>query len=242
MKKLLLISLFFISCKYDYAQIVIATTPEFGYSYSSTAAGLVNSQTYTAGKLYICIIMRVDATAVADFVLAGTSSTWTEIANVTGVTTGTNLARLKVYRYAPASNVTEGLTISNAGSQDGYVGVLYEITGTINTGTNGADAIVQIVTDAQDANANPTITMAALNPKNSVIAFFGNDVNPFGASPETDWSELSENGFNTPTTGGVFISRHRTTDNTPSVTASASNWVGVAIELNSALRRIIITN
>lgn len=225
-----------------FGQVTISTTPEFGYSYSTTAAGVINSQTYTAGKLYICIVMRVDATAVADFTLAGTSSTWTEIANVTGVTTGTDLARLKVWRYAPGSNVTEGLTISNAGSQDGYVGVLYEITGTINTGTNGADAVVQIVTDAQDANANPTITMAALNPKNSVLAFFGNDVNSFGATEESGWSELSENGFNTPTTGGVFISRHNTSDNTPSVTASASNWVGVAIELNSSARRIIITN
>ena len=238
MKKLL----FLLFPVFSYGQVVITTTPEFGYSYSSTAAGVINSQTYTAGKLYICIVMRVDATAVADFVLAGTTSTWTEIANVTGVTTGTDLARLKVYRYAPGSNVTEGLTISNAGSQDGYVGVLYEITGVVTTGTNGADGIVQIVTDAQDANANPTITMAALNPKNTVLAFFGNDVNPFGSTEESGWSELSENGFTTPTTGGVFISRHRTSDNTPSVTASASNWVGVAIELNSTGRRAVIIN
>lgn len=238
MKKLI----FLLFPVFSYGQVTITATAQFGYSYSTTAAGVVNSQTYTAGKLYICIIMRVDATAVADFALAGTSSTWTEIANVTGVTTGTDLARLKVYRYAPASNVTEGLTISNAATQDGYVGVLYEITGTINTGTNGADAIVQIVTDTQDAAANPTITMAALNPKNTVVAFFGNDVNPFGSTEESGWSELSENGFNTPTTGGVFISRHRTSDNTPSVTASASNWVGVAIELKASGRRITITN
>ena len=238
MKKLI----FLLFPVFSYGQVTLAPTAQFGYTYSTTAFGVVNSQTYTAGKLYICIIMRVDATAVADFALTGTSSTWTEIANVTAITTATDLARLKVYRYAPASDVTEGLSISNAGSQDGAVGVIYEITGTINTGSNGADAIVQIVTDAQDANANPTITMAALNPKNTVVAFFGNDVNPFGATEESGWAKLSENGFTVPTTGGVFISRHRTSDNTPSVTASASNWVGVAIELNSSGRRAVIIN
>jgi len=238
MKKLLFLLFPIIS----YGQVTITVTPQGTYTYSTSAIGAVTSQTYTAGKLYICIHMRVDATTPTDFSLTGTSSTWTEIANVTGITTGTDLARLKVWRYAPSSNVTEGLSFSGAALQDGSVVVLWEISGTINTGSNGADAIVQIVTDAQDAAANPTITMAALNPKNSVIAFFGNDANPFGSTEESGWTELSENGFATPTTGGVFLSRHRTSDNTPSVTASASNWVGVAFELNASGRRAVIIN
>jgi len=238
MKKLI----FILFPVFSYGQVTISLTAEGNYTYSTSALGVVNSQTYTAGKLYLCIHMRVDASAPADFSLTGTSSTWTEIANVTGITTGTDLARLKVWRYAPSSNVTESLSFSLGGVHDGSVFVLWEISGTINTGSNGADATVQIVTDAQDANSNPTITMASLVPKNSVVAFFGNDVNPFGSTEESGWTELSENGFSTPTTGGVFISRHRTSDNTPSVTASASNWVGVAIELNAISRRNVIIN
>ena len=238
MKKLLF--LLFPVFSYGQTSITISTN----YTYSTTAIGAVVSETYTAGKLYIAVHMRVRAAATPnDFSLTGTSSTWTEIANVTGVTTGAARARVKVWRYAPGSNVTEGLSFSGAGLEDSSIVVIWEITGTINTGTNGADAIVQIVTDAQDANANPTITLAALDPKNTVVAFFGNNVNPFGSTEESGWTELSEDGFNTPTTGGVFISRHRTSDNTPSVTASASDWVGVAIELNSTgRRRAVIIN
>lgn len=238
MKKLI----FLLFPVFSYGQTTITVTAQGNYTYSSTAIGVINSQTYIAGKLYICVHMRVDATTPSDFTLTGTSSTWTEIANVTGITTGTDLARLKVWRYAPGSNVTEGLSFSGAALEDGSIVVLWEISGVVVTGSNGADAIVQIVTDAQDANANPSITMAALTPKNSVVAFFGNNVNPFGSTEESGWSELSENGFNTPTTGGVFISRHRTSDNTPSVTASASDWIGFAIELNSTGRRVAIIN
>jgi len=234
MKKILFIFLLFPI--FSYGQIVVSATPQGSYSYSTSAIGAVNSQTYTAGMLYICIHMRVDATTPADFSLTGTSSTWTEIANVTGITTGTDLARLKVWRYAPSSSVTEALSFSGAALQDGSIVVIWEISGVVTTGTNGADGIVQIVTDAQDANANPTITMAALNGnRNTVLAFFGNDANPFGATPETNWTELDESGFSTPTTGGVFISRDNTSDNTPSVTAASSNWLGVAIELNEAV-------
>ena len=225
----------------NYGQVVINTNPST-YTYSTSGIGVISSYTYVTGKFYLCVHMRVDATTPADFTMSGTSSTWTEIANVTGVTTGTNLFRIKAWRYAPASDVTEALSFSDAALSDGSIVVLWEITGVITTGANGADAIVQVVTDAQDADADPTITMAALNAKNSVVAFFGNNVNPFGATPESGWTELSENGFNTPTTGGVFLSRHRTSDNTPSVTASASDWVGVAFELNAINRRSVIVN
>lgn len=238
MRKLLVILL--ISPLFSYGQIVINTNPS-DYTYSTNAIGAVPSYTYTAGKFYLMIHLRVRAASTpTDFTVTGTSSTWTQIANVTGVTTANDFFRIKVHHYAPGSNVTEALSISGGGLDEGSIIVLYEITGVLVTGTNGSDAIVQIVTDAQDASANPTITMAALsaNGRNTVVAFFGNDVNPFGSTPESGWTELSEGGFSTPTTGGVFIQRNTTTDNTPSVTASASNWVGVAIELASSGRRI----
>jgi len=243
MKRLFYLILFFTSSKYDYAQVVINETAQGTYTYSTSALGVVSSQTYTAGRFYLLIHMRVRAASTpTDFTVTGTSSTWTEIANVTGVPTANDFFRLKVFRYAPASNVTESLSMSGGGLDEGSVVVLLEITGVPVTGTNGSNAIVQIVTGSADASANPSITMAALSGAgNTVLAFFGNDVNPFGAAPETDWSELSESGFNTPTTGGVFIKRDKTTDNTPSVTASASNWIGVAIELRGG-RRIINVN
>lgn len=229
---------------FSFGQITISTTPEANYNYSSTGVGSINSQTYTVGKFYLLIYLRLDdAGTPADFSVSGTSSTWTEIANSTGITTGAARARLKVWRYAPTSTVTESLSFTGAAFAEGTIVVLFEITGVITTGSNGADAIVQIVTDEVDAGTDPTITMSALNgTKNTVLAFFGNNVNPFGSTPESGWTELSEGGFTLPTTGGVFIKRNATTDNTPSVTASSSDWMGVAIELRSNHNRIMVIN
>lgn len=238
-----LLSILFFCPLICFGQVVITVTTHGNYTYSTSAIGTIASQTYSAGKFYLLIHMRVDGSTPSNFTVTGTSSTWTEVANVTGITSGTPTARIKVFRYAPTSDVTESLSMSGAGLEDGSIVVLYEITGVVTTGTNGSNAIVQAVTNSGDASANPSITMSALESpgRNTVIAFFGNNVNPFGATPETDWTELSEGGFTVPTTGGVFIRRNTTTDNTPSVTASASDWIGVAIELRlKEMRKIVI--
>jgi len=231
MIKLLFIFLL-ISCNL-FSQISITETPTGAYTYSTSRIGVTNSQTYTAGKLYIILYMAIDETTTpGDFGVTGTGTTWTEVANITGITTGTNLARLKVFRCVPTVTVTEGLTYTVGAFIEGAINCVLEVCGVLTNGTNGSAAIVQAVTGSADATADPSITMASLTgSNNTVFAFFGNDVNPFGATMESGWDELSQGGFNTPATGGVFIQRNTTTDNTPSVVASASNWVGVAIEL-----------
>jgi len=240
MKKVLFILL--LVSNFCFGQINLNFTTQGPYDYSTSGLGAVNSQTYYKGKVYLFIYLRFAAATPGDFSVTGTNTTWTPIVNTTAITTATDLARLKVFVCSPSADYTEALSISGAGLATGTISVLLEIDGT-PTNNNGSGAIVQVVTGSADAGADPTITMAALETtsRNTVLAFFGNNVNPFGATMETDWTELSQGGFNTPTSGGVFIKRDYTVDNTPSVVASASDWIGVAFEIRGG-RRVTVIN
>lgn len=235
MKKILVI-LFFISCRCE-AQITIV---EYVSGFNTGGIGSIASHTYEAGKIYIVFAGTTNSTTPATVSLSGGATTWNEIANI--VSDGSTM-RIQAFRYAPGSNETTTVTVNYTGSQDGGFVIGYAVTGADVTGTNGSNAIVQSATDAIDANANPTITMTAISSnRNAVVCGFINTLNPFGGTAETDWTETEDNGYNTPTTGGYGMYRLSTTDNTPTVTAASSNWAGIAIEIKSPFRRIIITN
>jgi hypothetical protein len=143
----------------------------------------------------------------------------------------------------PSSSVTlEDVSLGTfGGGSTGFSFVIYEITGVPTTGTNGADAIVQAVTNTGTASANPSISMTAISDgRNAVMTFFTNSVNPFGGTPESGWTENYDVGYATPDNGTYIMRRLTTTDNTPTVTAAASDWSGIAIEIKSAARRRII--
>lgn len=204
--------------------------------FSTTGIGSISSATYEAGKLYILFAGTTNPTSPATVSLSGGATVWTEIANV--VSDGDNM-RIQAFRYAPASNETTAVTVTYTGSQNGGYIQLVTITGADVTGTNGSNAIVQAVTDAIDANANPTITLAAFtSSRNAAIAGFINNTNPFGGAAESGWVEQHENGYDTPATGGYYMTRVDAADTTPTVTAASSNWAGIAIEIKASGRRI----
>jgi hypothetical protein len=123
--------------------------------------------------------------------------------------------------------------------------VVYEITNVLTTGTNGADAIVQVVTAPDNATIHPTITMASLGARASVITGWMNDINPPAGTAESGWSETEDDGFATPDRGGYSMVRQNTSDNTPSWAEGGglfSNWAGIAIELRASGRRSSIIN
>lgn len=229
--------LFILFPVFSYGQITIA---EYTVGFQTLGIGSISSKTYEAGHLYIIFAGTTNTTTPATVSISGGSTTWTEISNI--VSDGSTM-RIQAFRYAPASNTTTALTITYTGSQNGGFTIGYDINGADVTGTNGSNGIVQSVTDAIDASANPTITMAAISSSNNaVLVGFINTLNPFGGTAETDWTEDEDNGYADPTTGGYVMHRLLTTDNTPTVTAASSNWAGIAIEIKRSGRRIIITN
>ena len=233
MKKLI----FLLFPVFSYGQISFT---HIASGFGSSGIGSVGSTTYTAGKLYIFFAGTTNAGGTpATVSLSGGATVWTQIANVTS---DDGTMRLQAFRYAPASNETAVVSISYTGTQDGGYIQLCEVSGAVVSGTNGSDGIIQVVTDAIDTNPNPTITLATLGARGGVIAGFINNANPFGGTAESGWVEQHENGYSTPTTGGYYMTRINTGDNTPTVTAASSNWAGVAIEIRASGRRAVVIN
>ena len=232
MKKLI----FLLFPVFSYGQI---TFTHKASGFSTSGIGSIGSTTYEAGKLYILFAGTTNSSTPATVSLSGGATSWTLI---TSIISNDGLMRIEAFRYAPASNETAVVTITYTGSQNGGYIQVCEITGVDVSGTNGSNAIVQSVTDGASAGTDPTITLAALNGRSGVITGFINNLNPFGGAAESGYVEQHENGYATPTTGGYYMTRVNAGDNTPTVTASSSNWAGIAIELKALGRRATIIN
>jgi len=235
MKKLL----FILFPVFSYGQVTITGVSN---GYQTLGIGSTGLGSYAPGNLFIAFCGTTNAGGTpATASLSGTSQTWTQIDNKLDINGN---ARVQAFRWAPTTSAGSGtINVSYTGTQDGGWIMVVKITGADATGTNGSNGIVQFVNDAQNTDANPDITMAAIaNSKNGVVCAFINNQNPFGGAPESGWTEDFEGGYNTPTTGGYYMFRNSGTDNTPTVTASSSNWAGIAIEIREGGRRVIITN
>jgi len=206
--------------------------------FQTVGIGVVAGQSFVTGRLYIWFVGVSNAGgSPATITLTGTGQTWTQVA--TTLNNSTN-RRIYAFRFAPGSNNTNQTDFNITGVQDGMFHFLVEVTNVITTGTNGADGVVQSTTSSANG-ADPSLTLSALGGRNSVISSFINERNPFTGTPESGWTE-SDGGYATPDTGGYLMYRVNTTDNTPTVTATSSNWGGIAIEVRTSGRRAVIVN
>lgn len=227
MKKILFILLF--SNGIANAQINLIVKGSDGPSTTNASATGFGPTTFNAGRLYLFVVQTSGTTNPGT--ITATSLTWTSVASVGNATN-----RLQVFRCVPSTDVSgESVSLGTfGGGSTGSTARLYEVIGTKNTGTNGADAIVQAPTAGPTTGTNPTITMSALTgTRNTVISFWSNNANTFGGTQETGWTEVSDLGYNSPVTGFYEMRRATTVDNTPTVTAASSTWIGVAIELQA---------
>ncbi len=239
MKKLL----FLLFPIFSYGQAVITESGLAGNFNTAGVSGFI--RTKTAGELYILFVGISNAGGTpATASISGSSETWTELGSAGGALNSTSGKRVQAFRFYATSTLTSNVTnISYTGSQDGTWVMLYVITNVVVTGSNGADAIVQVVTATDNATIQPTITMSGLLNRASVLTGWINDVNPPTGTPESGWSETEDNGFAIPDTGGYIMTRENTADNTPSWSAgSLSNWAGMAIEFRALGRRTVIIN
>jgi len=236
MKKLI----FLLFPVFSYGQITISKLVADANALSCLNIANINlvSTAFTANKVYICVAM-VDSCSSYGTITGG-SNTWNVVSQQQ---TGTgNTRRLSVWRTTSVATETVTMTLT-VGNARGVWFDFYLVEGVPNT-NNGADAILQAVKDS-GSSANPVITMGGLlNNRSAVLSFFHNNANPFGGTPESSWTETEDNGC---TFGGVLggmYSMHSIgiNDNTPTVTASSSNWMGVALELRALGRRATVIN
>ena len=230
MKKLI----FILFPVFSYGQISINKTFQTASTVTSDVLSFgIADKVYTAGKLYI--VFAAATGADNPIVCNGTTLTWTTVLNY-----GDATRRIGVYRCIPGSTTagTEDILMNGwTGSCTGFSFAVWEVTG-----ADATTPIQQLNSDSQ-TGADPSITLSALqSSRSAVVSFFFNDANPFGGTPESGWTEDFDNGYSTPTAGTYLMSRTTTTDNTPTVTASSSTWIGMAFEIKAAGRRAVIIN
>jgi hypothetical protein len=187
----------------------------------------ISSQLYTAGHVYVFFI-NTSASGVNPTDNPTVSSGSLTLVKQTTVAGGNR--RIIIYTVTPSSNATTAITFTFAETQLNHLYAIYEsstfVGNTINTQTGGT------------TGTDPTLTVGVTSNAYT-IGYFYNDVNPFGGTAETDWTEDVDGGLGTPA-GQYAVHRNSTTDNTILVTAASSNWIGVAIQFSG--RRAVIIN
>lgn len=214
---------------------MLTVGPQFCSTPGSCAGGhgAGNTHTFTKGNIYFAMVA---SGGFPPFSVAGGGNLFTLVSQVT--TGSTNY--LGLYVYAPTTTHTGAFWFeySPNGSCWDY-GKGWEVSGVPN-GTNGTVAIRQIVTGS-GTSANPSITMAPLNPANAVFAAFVNSSATFSGTPESPFSQLWDEGCSSYPGATYGMTNINGSDNTPSFTAASSTWAGIAVEFR-ANRLITLIN
>lgn len=211
---------------------------------SAVIASTANAATYAsasftpvANRLYLLAVVHSDAAPEAtvptvttttglNFVQVGSSLAFNTIVS--------NQLRLTLFRAMKPSGLSAGtytVTLADAGT--GCAALLAEVTGMDTTGTDGANAVRNIVTGAINAGANPQInTILWDQPYNGVFACFGSSL-ATAPTAGTSYTALSNPDYATPT-AGLFAEWRADSALNASCTLAASDWAGIAVELVAA--------
>src|SRR3989304_5453272 len=133
-------------------------TPSFNSTaQASSYAGAdpADSWTPTNGDIVFVFVVNSDGTnAIVPASLSGNGQTWTQIATIPFFTNSVPLHRLTAYRALIAAASAGVLTVDFGGdAQTGCAVIVVSVAGSKTTG-NGADAVVQVVTNYDDAGVN----------------------------------------------------------------------------------------
>lgn len=195
------------------------------------------SVTLTANRLYLAFFSNVTGTnPPSTATCASANVTFTQIATVGYRNPVSPVRRITAFRALPVATFAgETVTFSCGATQTGFVYVILEVTGMDVSGANGAGAIVQSATNAEDAQTSGTVTLAAFgSTDNATVGFMAKADADEAITVGTGFTELTDAGHATPAHRGQSQWR---VDNDTTVTwswATSSDWGGVALELRAA--------
>ena len=185
--------------------IQVPGTEEIGVSDSRETIGvtaLTSSATTTdAASFNTASIDPADNSLVLAFVasrraspaaptLTGNGLTWVQVASVTDASTA---IRLTVFRAMGASPSSGAVAIDfSATSQTSCAWVIVQLTSADTSGTNGSGALVQSVTDTEDAVTSITATLAALEHVANVNVTAAAITANASITPDSDFTELAD--------------------------------------------------
>lgn len=196
-------------------------------NYSNTAAA-----TFSANTLcLVAVVSSLSPTWSKPTNVIGCGLTWVEVTstNYNSGADGVSLWRSMTNATTPSASPIAMF----AASQTGGAIHAFEFGNVDTSGANGAGAIVQAAKNAA-ATANPSVTLAPGSWCNAGLAVFGNvggASSGFAGTAMANWTEVWDIGYNTPAVGAYEEYRLKNSDTTISVTASAQQWGGIAVEI-----------
>lgn len=120
----------------------------------------------------------------------------------------------------------------SADNQTGFLGLVIEVAGVVTTGTQGADAIAQVVMAAADSTANPSVTLSAFSSaQNGTLFAVG--VNSISAIAEdSGWTQIGTDLNHNSPASGLFVAARADNDTAATATLSGTpSWAAVGIEI-----------
>lgn len=194
------------------------------------------SITPTTGSLIILAVESRIAVGVAGGpvspTVTGCGLTWVEIgnANTSGATPNRQLTLFRAMGTAS----TGALTIDFGSETQTHIGwLVFEISGTDTTGTNGSGAIVQFAS-GNGTGTTALATLAALGSANNMAVGVGLNTNPSVITPGSGFSEINE--VQETESGTEFQAEYALNDTTVDSTWTGSGtWIMTAVEVKEAV-------
>jgi hypothetical protein len=223
-----------------YATLGIRELARVASTTGATSYGSSIAYLPTPNALLLAYVTNTKASAPNTPTFSGNGLTWVQVDTMTFNTVGSATERLTVFRAQGASPTSGTGTADFAGAtQTGCIVQVVEVINADATAANGANAIVQHPTNTADTTANPTINHSAISISgtNMLISAYADSVNSTSDStPDTGYTEISEQSYATPNTGFTLSYKLAVTSGTLTTsTATSRNWGVSLIEVKPAI-------
>lgn len=226
------------------AQAGTPDTPPIGFTYYSKTNDTTARSSYVTAPAYqpnsnslvIAVVVNSKASAPDTPTFSGNGLTWVQVGTTNFNTLASPTQRLTVFRATGTAPTSTGGTASFGANQTGCNIGVCEFTNVCMSSTNGAGALAQVLFNATNTVTNPNITLSAFNSngKNSGLILSGNAANGYGGTPEANWTEDLDTGYNTPATGCYIAHTNLSRDNTLAITQGSSiSWGICGMEIKS---------
>ena len=182
-----------------------------------------------ANSMLIAFVVNTKAAAPDQPTAVGNSLTWNEIFDTNFLADH----RLTVWQAKCGSGATAGaFTAATTGvSQTGWAVAVFEITGGVNTGTDGTNVLRQQVNASNNANTNVTTTFGTLGKGTLCLSMIAYNLNTaVMTTSEATWLKIANVNFNTPATAIAAFYQPKNADTT-CLQTNAALFTGCSVGL-----------
>lgn len=210
-------------------------------STSNSANYTSGSFTPAAGDLLVVFVVATATAADGSMTNSGTDLGWSIARTETKAASADKLWMFVADTLVPASAAT---TVTFSCTGDNATGAVVTVVRVAGMQRSGLSAILQVDGLSDQASAVPSLSFASsVLTENPTLGFIAEATNPAGLTPPTGWTELSDTGFNTPTTGSEVVSRDSGFTGTTITwgNTTGSVWGGIIAELDTSAQPITVT-